>query len=235
MAATVNTAATMAIMAATTRACLAGLGAALILAACSHAVAPPQHAAQDARKAAQARQETKTGVRAFGHHSYKIALAHFNKALALDSGNTDARYDRAMTEEQLHLYTRGAGDLAAVVKARPQWGAARLHLAAAQYHAHQFAEAAKNFDIALKTGGKASQVWLDDGVSYYKLHRYADARKRFARALDLAPKSGRAHFWLGMTYRHLHDIKKARNELALAAHSRDVVVRSAARKQLAAR
>ena len=79
-----------------------------------------------------------------------------------------------------------------------------------------------------------AEYWrlLDDGVSYYQLRRYADARKLLARALVAAPKSGRAHYWLGMTYQHLGDRAQARNELALAAHSRDAVVRTAATRQL---
>ncbi|GAC1358545.1 MAG: hypothetical protein NVSMB31_18970 [Vulcanimicrobiaceae bacterium] len=219
---------------ATTIRTFAAAGTVLVLAACSHGSAPPP-AASNVRAVSQVRQEIKTGLRAFGHHANKIALAHFNKALSLDPKSLEARYDRGITEEKMRAYGRAADDLGAVVKARPQWDGARLHLAAAQFHVKRYAEAARNFDLALKTSGKVSRLWLDDGVSYYKLHRYADARKRFARALDLAPKSGRAHFWLGMTYRHLGDRLKARNELALAAHSRDMVVRRAAKGQLAAR
>ena len=92
--------------------------------------------------------------------------------------------------------------------------------------------AARNFDILVRTDQKASNVWLDDGVSDYRLHRYAQARQRFARALDLAPRSGRAHFWLGLACVKLGQTSKARSELALAAHSRDAGVRKAARRIL---
>ncbi|GAC1477759.1 MAG: hypothetical protein NVS1B6_19310 [Steroidobacteraceae bacterium] len=209
------------------------LGAVLMFSACSHAGAPPS--TQPHRPSAGAVQEIKTGVRAYQHRAYTIALSHFDRAMTLDGQSVEARYDRALTQEKLHNYKRAASDLQTVVRTRPKWNAARLHLAAAQYHARDFSAAARNFDIALRSNGKAWQVWLDDGVCYYRLHRYADARRRFARALDLSPKSGRAHFWLGMTYRHLHDPAKARAELALAAHSRDIVVRRAARRQLSGR
>ncbi len=221
---TETTAATMAI-----RALAAAFGAALILSACSNAAGPVSPA-----DAARARAEIKTGVRAFGHRAYKIALAHFNGALALVPSSLDARYDRGITEENLHAYGPAMDDLQSVVNNRPDWNNARFHLAAAQFQAHRFADSARNFDIALASNSKAGKLWLDDGVSYYRMQRYADARLRFARALALSPKSGRAHFWLGMTYRHLGN-PKARSELALAAHSRDVVVRSAARRQLTAR
>ena len=211
----------------------AALGAALLLTACSQGTPPSVARAQAAQRQAQA--EIKTGVRAFGHHSYKIALSHFDRALALDSHNADALYDRGLTEEQLRSTKHAESDLASAVKLRPSWNAARVHLAAEQYHTHHFADSAKNFDVALKASSKSAVLWLDDGVSYYHLARYADARKRFARALALAPRSGRAHYWLGMTYNHLGNKPKAQGELALAAHSRDVVVRTAARRELRAR
>lgn len=215
------------------------LGVALILSACSHAAVPPPRSANGNRPISHnqisARQEVRTGVQAYGHHAYKIALSHFTRALTLDPRSVEALYDRGLTEEKLNAYKRAESDLHAVVRARPQWPSARLHLAAAGYHAHDFAGAARNFDIVLRSQGKAWKVWLDDGVSYYHLHRYSDARRRFARALDLSPRSGRAHFWLGMTYRHLHSAARARGELALAAHSRDIVVRTAAQNALAVR
>jgi tetratricopeptide (TPR) repeat protein len=225
----VETTGTTAITVATIKALAAVFGAALILSACSNAAGPVSPA-----DAARTRAEIKTGVRAFGHHAYKIALVHFNGALALVPSSLDARYDRGVTEENLHAYGAAMDDLQSVVNNRPDWTNARFHLAAAQFQAHRFADSARNFDIALASNSKAGKLWLDDGVSYYRMKRYADARLRFARALALSPKSGRAHFWLGMTYRHLGN-PKARGELALAAHSRDVVVRSAARRQLTAR
>lgn len=203
----------------------------MLLPACSHAGAlRPTHTANP-----RALPEIKIGVRAYQHHSYKTALGHFDRALKFDANNTEARYDRALTEEKFRAFGIAESDLRAVLRVRPTWTAARLHLAAAQYQKRQYVASTRNFDIALKADGKAAQVWLDDGVSYYAMHRYADARKRFARALDLSPKSGRAHFWLGMTYGHLHNHGKARAELALAAYSRDRVVRTAARRQLTGR
>jgi tetratricopeptide (TPR) repeat protein len=216
------------------RALSAALVAALLLSACSHSqtAGPTSPATVDAQTQARASAEIKTGVRAFGHKSYRIALTHFDRALALVPGSLDARYDRGVAEEHLHAYGHAADDLQIALNDGLPRNDARLHLAAAQFHAGRFADSARNFDIALRSNPKTSRLWLDDGVSYYKMKRYADARQRFARALDLSPKSGRAHFWLGMTYRHLGNRSKARGELALAAHSRDVVVRSAARLQL---
>ncbi len=209
----------------------AAFSAALILSACSHGgpSAPP-----DAKTQARARAEIQSGVRAYSHKAYKTALTHFTNALALVPSSLDARYDRGVTEETLHAYGNAIDDLQTVVTDRPDWSAARLHLAAAQFQARRFADSAKNFDVALASNPKAGKIWLDDGVSYYKMKRYADARLRFARALALNPKSGRAHFWLGMTYRHLGN-SKAQAELALAAHSSDSVVRSAAKRQLTGR
>jgi len=180
----------------------------------------------------RARDELAAGVRAFGRRSYAAALERFDLAVQLDPGSVDARYDRGLAEAEQHAYRHAADDLGIVVKARPGWGSARLHLAADQELSGRYGDAARNFDIALRVNPKSSRVWLGDGVSYYKLHRWSNARRSFAKALVLEPKSGRAHFWLGMTYGHLHDAKQARNELALAAHSRDVVVRMAARKEL---
>ncbi len=205
--------------------------AALMLSACAHA---GPSAPADAKTQARARAEIQTGVRAYSHRAYKTALAHFNNALALIPSSLDARYDRGVTEENLHADGNAIDDLQTVVTNRPDWISARLHLAAAQFQAHRFADSAKNFDAALASNPKVGKLWLDDGVSYYKMKRYADARLRFARALALSPKSGRAHFWLGMTYRHLGS-SKARGELALAAHSRDSVVRLAAKRQLTGR
>jgi len=225
------TVANTAIMAATRA--LLGLGAAMLLAACSQNVAPSvaRHNAEvQAEK--RATPEIKTGVRAYGHKSYKIALVHFDRAVKIAPNDADALYDRAITEERLGSYKHAEEDLTSAVRARPNWHSARVHLAAAEYHAHHFAAAAKDFDVLLKQAPKSSKLWLDDGVSYYNMHQYAQARKRFARALDLAPRSGRAHYWLGMTYQHLANKAKARAELALAAHSRDVVVRTAARHAL---
>mgnify|MGYP002402618507 CR=1 FL=1 len=213
--------------AATRAVCTALAGA--VLSACSHASAPQAPAPRIDR---QVRDEIRSGVRAYHQRAYSNALSHFNRALALDPHDWDARYDRAVTEERLRAFGRSEADLREVVNARPQWGAARLHLAAAQYRAHDFSAAARNFDIVLRDDSKAWNVWLDDGASYYQLHRYGDARRRLARALDLAPRSGRAHFWLGLTYRRLGQTSKARGELALAAHSRDRGVRDAARRML---
>jgi len=219
------------IMAATTREFpAAAFLVALFLSACSHA--GPAH--PDAKTQARARAEIQAGVRAYGHKAYKTALTHFDRALVLVPSSLDARYDRGVTEETLHAYGKAMDDLQAVVTNRPDWSGARLHLAAAQFHALRFADSAKTFDAAVATNPKVGKLWLDDGVSYYKMKRYADARLRFARGLALSPKSGRAHFWLGMTYRHLGD-SKARDELALAAHSRDSVVRLAAKRQLTGR
>ncbi|MFN2529226.1 MAG: tetratricopeptide repeat protein [Candidatus Baltobacteraceae bacterium] len=220
-------------MMAATRSLIVALGAALLLAGCGKHSAPSV-ARQNATLAAEKRAtpEVKLGVRAYSHHSYKIALDHFDRALKLAPDSTNALYDRALTEERLGSYTHAGEDLGAALRARPVWYSARVHLAASQFHAHRFADAAKNFDIALKTNPKGSKLWLDGGVSYYRLRQYGQARKRFARALDLAPRSGRAHYWLGMTYQHLANKSKARAELALAAHSRDVVVRTAARHAL---
>ena len=229
-----NTANT-AITATVTKALAAAFGAALILGGCSHSptVAPSSSpAGVDAQTQARAREEIKTGVRAFRHKAYRIALSHFNHAIALAPGSFDALYDRGVAEERLRAYAHAADDLQTVVNNRPDRKDARSHLAAAQFHAGRFADSARNFDVALRSNSKAWRLWLDDGVSYYKMKRYADARQRFARALALSPKSGRAHFWLGLSYRHLGNRAKARNELALAAHSRDTVVRIAARQQL---
>ncbi|MDQ6930843.1 MAG: tetratricopeptide repeat protein [Candidatus Eremiobacteraeota bacterium] len=219
---------------------LAALCAALLMTACSRAgtpssSVPARHEAavkpsNANSKAAVA--EIKTGVRAYGHHAYKIALSHFNRALRADPRNFDALYDRSLTEEKLGAFKRAETDMYAAVRIRPKSAPARIHLAAAQYHAHHFSDSARNFDIALRGQPKAWKLWLDDGVSYYHLHRYGDARKRFARALDLSPRSGRAHYWLGLAYGHLGNRPKARAELALAAHSRDGIVRTAARRAL---
>lgn len=218
---------------------LAALAAALLITACSHSGTPSSSveaghraavAHPGAAKAAVA--QIKTGVRAYGHRSYRIALSHFNRALQLDPGNFDGLYDRSLTEEKLGAFKRAETDMYAAVRIRPKSAAARVHLAAAQYHARDYSQSARNFDIALRSQPKAWKLWLDDGVSYYHLHRYSDARKRFARALDLSPRSGRAHYWLGLVYGHLGDRRKARAELALAAHSRDGIVRTAARRAL---
>ena len=232
--------ANMVIMAATTKLRLGALVIALALPACAqHAGAPAAHnpnvTAKSTADIRRAQAEIKTGVRAYKHHALKIALSHFNRALVLDSRSNEARYDRGITETDLRAYGRAAADLQAVVKAQPHWTQARLHLAAAQFRAHQFAAASKNFDLLIRSNPKAGKLWLDDGVSYYQLHRYADARKRFARALALAPKSGRAHFWLGLSYARLGQKTKSRSELALAAHSRDVIVRTAAKRALTTR
>lgn len=218
----------MAMTTTATRAICAAL-VAMMLSACSHAPAPRATASQNDR---QIRDEIRSGVGAYRDHAYRNALEHFNRALWLDPHDLDARYDRAVTEERLHAFGRSEADLREVIRARPEWSAARLHLAAAQYRAHDFTGAARDFDIVLRDNSKAWNIWLDDGVSYYQLHRYGDARRRLARALDLAPRSGRAHFWLGLTYRRLGQASKARGELALAAHSRDRVVRNAARRML---
>ena len=226
-----DTVTAMAIVA--TRALIAALGAAMLLVGCGERIAPSvarHNAAVQAEK--RAMPETKLGVRAYAHRSYKIALSHFDRALKLAPADADALYDRALTEERLGSYKHAEEDLRSAVAARPDWYGARVHLAASEYHAHHFAAAAKDFDVLLKRNPKGSKLWLDDGVSYYHLGNYGEARKRFARALDLAPRSGRAHYWLGMTYLHLANKPKARAELALAAHSRDIVVRTAARHAL---
>ena len=209
---------------------LTALVAALALSACSHIASSPRAPSQSDIAVAQS--EAEAGARDFSHRAYATALRHFTQAVALDPTSAEARYDRAMTEEQLGSSKHAEADLTTVVGDSPTWTAARFHLAAAQYRSHEFADAARNFDIALGSNSKAWQVLLDDGVAYYRLGKYADARKRFARALAVAPKSGRAHYWLGMSYQHLGDRTEARNELALAAHSRDAVVRSAATREL---
>lgn len=159
-------------------------------------------------------------------------MVHFNRALSRKPGDADALYDRAVTEERLRAFAHGEFDLRDVLRAKPGWIAARLHLAASEERAGNLEDAARNFDVVLRTDRKAPDVWLDDGVAYYRLHRYAVARRRLARALDLAPRSGRAHFWLGLTYARLGQNQRARNELALAAASRDAGVREAARRTL---
>lgn len=222
---------TTATMAATAKTLTLGL-AALIVSACSHAAAPPAVSPQNQAKA---HSEIRTGVHAFGQNAYRTSLAHFNRAVAFDPNSVDARYDRALAEEMTGAYGHAADDLQAVVWNKPAWNEARLHLAAAQFHARRYADAAQNFDIVLRSNPKNWSAWLDDGVAYYKMKRYAQARQHFARALALAPKSGRAHFWLGMAYRNLGNRPKARGELALAAHSQDVIVRTAARRQLIGR
>lgn len=229
----------MVAMKATTKAVCAAIAAA-VLGACSHAPAPQAYTAPQGSapatfatpNTAALRAEMREGVRSYKLHAYKNALAHFNSALAIDANNTDALYDRAVTEERVRAFGHSESDLRDLVRARPHWAPARLHLAAAQYRSHDFNGAAANFDIVVREEPKAWRIWLDDGAAYYHLHRYADARKRFARALDLAPRSGRAHYWLGLAYRHLSQPSKAREELALAAHSRDRGVRDSARRVL---
>lgn len=175
------------------------------------------------------------GVAAYRNHSFGAALSDFDRALDRDPRNTQARFDRALTEERLNTVAAALADLQQVVAENPKWNAARMHLAVAEYRSRDYAEAARDFETIAQAHPKSVAAWLDDGVANYQMKNYAIARKSFAKSLELAPRSGRAHLWLGLAYLKLGDMQKGRNELALAAHSKDVHVRDAARRSLRAR
>lgn len=122
----------------------------------------------------------------------QAALELFDRAVAADPGDAEARYLRGSTRAKLGDYTGAIEDLQAALAARPDFPQAALELGAALTETGRYAEAAPWLQRAQQRPKLDAQASFFLGLAQLRLDRLAEAQANFARAragdpsLDLA-------------------------------------------------
>ncbi|MDB5305930.1 MAG: trypsin-like serine protease with C-terminal domain, partial [Gemmataceae bacterium] len=135
------------------------------------------------------------------------ALAAYNKALDLDKKNAEAYYRRGLlemkaakaaeTDKKNEKYHEAARDFTKALKYKPDYIAAYLRRADANYYLNSLDAALQDYEEALETDGQAVEVLVDRGFVFLGLEQPKKAIADLDKAIELNPENARAYYVRG--------------------------------------
>ncbi len=143
---------------------------------------------------------TELGVALFGASRLPEAEQQFRRALEIDRGYTDARFDLASVEAARAEWEAAANDFAEVLKERPENGKARRHLGDVLYlwaddlaKAGNAEEALNRYRGSLEFRGPDAEVHTKMALMLARLGRLSEADSEVSEALKLDANFQPAH------------------------------------------
>jgi Tfp pilus assembly protein PilF len=170
------------------------------------------------------------GLVSFHREQYAQALEAFERAVAADPGDVQARYYRGVTRARLGNAAGAREDLAHVVAQQPDFTRAALDLGILLVDAGEYAEALTWLDRARPSPELAAPAAFHAGIAHLRLGDAARARADLEQAADLDPAlAPPAHYYLGVADYAAGDLDRARQhfERVVAASPDSAIGREA--------
>jgi tetratricopeptide (TPR) repeat protein len=127
---------------------------------------------------------------------FQAALAHFDRAIALDP-QREVFVEQARTLDQAGLRAPAREAWAAILKVIPQHREAASRLGRLAFEAGDLAEASSYLERAV-AGNAPASVWFDLGVVRQDMGDYSAAEAAYRKALDTKPDHAEAALNLGI-------------------------------------
>jgi tetratricopeptide (TPR) repeat protein len=129
------------------------------------------------------------GIGYIGYRQFDLARADFDKALSLNSKDTDGLYNRAVTYERTKDYEKALDDLNVLLRLKPdhvygQYERGFVYLAKRNYD-----QAIKDFDETIRLDPGHVTAYRKRGDAYQAKGDTARAQNDFARARELETKA----------------------------------------------
>ena len=137
------------------------------------------------------------------------ALASCQRALALDSSQTDAYVCRGLILSNLKENDQAVAAFENALRVNDRDPAARRNLASIYFKLGQREKAEEVYDAAVSRNPGYWGVWEDLGYFHYVTGRYDEALADFHRVAELAPDHAQTYNYLGGVYFAMEDWEKA--------------------------
>ena len=132
-----------------------------------------------------------------------LALADFDRAIALDPNNARAFRERSNAYRSIGQLDKALIDANKAVRARSQRCAAFDYRANVFNNNGQYDRAIADYNEALRLKPDDAQTYMDRGVAYYFKKDYQAAIGDYDQAIKLDPKKSRAYTNRGAAYKKL--------------------------------
>lgn len=117
----------------------------------------------------------------------ETAVKHFRKALRIDPGYLDARFNLGNALYQKQDYANAERELKILIKQYPRHPYAHNRLGDIYVEQFRFDDAIRHYKLALRDMPKTAEIHNMLGVAYAKAGRFKEAAASFRRAIELDP------------------------------------------------
>ena len=124
---------------------------------------------------------------------HDLALANYDRALALQPQHAEALSNRGNTLKALERYDEALESYDRALSLQPNYAAALINRGAALYDLKRYHEALESYDRALALRPDAVDALYNRGGVLHELKRYDEAIASYDRALTLRPDLAEAH------------------------------------------
>ncbi len=139
----------------------------------------------------------------------ELALADFNRAIALDPKNARAFRERSNAYRGIGQLDKALADANDAVRLDPNNAQGFDYRANVFNNNRQYDRAIADYNEALRLKPGDAQTYMDRGVAYYFKKDYAAAIGDYDQAIKLDPKKSRAYTNRGAAYKKLGRIDQA--------------------------
>ncbi|MEP7270932.1 MAG: tetratricopeptide repeat protein [Acidobacteriota bacterium] len=142
------------------------------------------------------------------------------------TGQTDARFNRAVQLQQQGRLAEAADEYRALLKVKPDYAEAQANLGVVLAQLGQYDEAITAYDSALRLAPHLTPILLNLGIAHYRAGQFARAAETFRIFLERNPDSAQARQLYGLSLVEIgQDIAAiVQLELTLDAAPQDVAV-----------
>ncbi len=140
---------------------------------------------------------------------HRRSAEDYDRIIALDSDDVEARLGRAHAHFELEDYRLALEDYDAAVRLAP--GDADSHCSRGSCKAHlgDLAGAMGDFDLAVLLAPDDAEVHYNRGLTHGEMGEPGKAVEDMSRAIELEPELPEAHYFLGMAHRDLGEMEQA--------------------------
>lgn len=150
----------------------------------------------------------------------ELALASFDRALAVQPNHAEALSNRGVVLRDLKLLDEALDSYDRALAARPEHAEALSNRGLALHDLKRFEEALVSYDRALAVRPNYAIALFNRGLTLHELSRFEEALASYNRALALRPEYAEALCNRGLALHELHDFEEA-----LASYDRALALR----------
>ncbi|MBF0286264.1 MAG: tetratricopeptide repeat protein [SAR324 cluster bacterium] len=142
----------------------------------------------------------------------QTAIEYFNRAIEINSSNSEAYIDRGLAYLNLRQYSNALEDHSRAVEIDPKYHRAYMMRGLTYFHLQQYAKALQDYNQTIVMDPANALAYNHRGALYNRLKQYELALQNLNRSIQLDSHNSSAYINRGIVYIHQQQYEHAMND-----------------------